>query len=85
MLPVDAEVQALQPHAHYRARDVRGDATLPDGTTKELIHIRDWDFFAGIGIFHGHRSSQNQRLAVPNLNDKHGNPAQEQGRRKHPG
>ena len=44
VLPVDVEVEAVQPHAHYRARDVRGDATLPDGTTKELIHIADWDF-----------------------------------------
>ena len=43
-LPVDVEVQALQPHAHYRAREVRGEATLPDGTTKPLIHIADWDF-----------------------------------------
>ena len=44
VLPVDVEVEALQPHAHYRARDVRGDAKLPDGTTRELIHIADWDF-----------------------------------------
>jgi Flp pilus assembly protein TadD/mono/diheme cytochrome c family protein len=44
VLPVDVEVQALQPHAHYRAREVRGDATLPDGTTKRLLLIRDWDF-----------------------------------------
>ena len=44
VLPVDVEVEALQPHAHYRARDVRGEATLPDGRTRELIHIRDWDF-----------------------------------------
>ncbi len=44
VLPVDAEVRALQPHAHYRARDVRGVATLPDGTQRTLIHIRDWDF-----------------------------------------
>jgi len=44
VLPVDVEVEALQPHAHYRARDVRGDATLPDGRSRELIHIRDWDF-----------------------------------------
>ncbi len=43
-LPVDAEVLALQPHAHYRARDVRGEATLPDGTKRTLIHIGDWDF-----------------------------------------
>ncbi|PYR23439.1 MAG: hypothetical protein DMF98_18485, partial [Acidobacteria bacterium] len=44
VLPVDAEVQAVQPHAHYRAREVRGIATLPDGTTRWLIFIKDWDF-----------------------------------------
>jgi tetratricopeptide (TPR) repeat protein len=44
VLPVDVEVQAVQPHAHYRARQVKGVATLPDGTTKPLIYIRDWDF-----------------------------------------
>jgi len=43
-LPVEAEVEAVQPHAHYRARDVRGLATLPDGTTRRLIDIADWDF-----------------------------------------
>ena len=44
VLPVDVEVQAVQPHAHYRAREVRGIATLPDGTTRWLIYITDWDF-----------------------------------------
>src|SRR5206468_2044711 len=43
-LPVDVEVQAVQPHAHYRARDITGVATLPDGTTRWLIYIKDWDF-----------------------------------------
>src|SRR5262249_22462703 len=43
-LPVDVDVQAVQPHAHYRAKDVQGTATLPDGTTRTLIHIKDWDF-----------------------------------------
>lgn len=43
-LPVDVEVQAVQPHAHYRAREIRGLATLPDGTTKWLVYIKDWDF-----------------------------------------
>ena len=43
VLPVDVEVQAVQPHAHYRAREVTGVATLPDGTTKWLIFIKDWD------------------------------------------
>jgi tetratricopeptide (TPR) repeat protein len=44
VLPVDVEVQAVQPHAHYRAHEVTGTATLPDGTTKTLIHIGNWDF-----------------------------------------
>ena len=44
VLPVDVEVHAVQPHAHYRAREINGFATLPDGTTKGLIHIPDWDF-----------------------------------------
>jgi Flp pilus assembly protein TadD len=43
-LPVDVEVEAVQPHAHYRARDVRGFATLPDGSVRSLIAIADWDF-----------------------------------------
>jgi tetratricopeptide (TPR) repeat protein/mono/diheme cytochrome c family protein len=44
VLPVDVEVLAVQPHAHYRARAIKGAATLPDGTEKGLIYIRDWDF-----------------------------------------
>ena len=45
MLPVDVELHALQPHAHYRLRDVlAAAATLPDGTTRTLIQIADWDF-----------------------------------------
>lgn len=44
VLPVDVEVQAVQPHAHYRAREVRGTATLPDGTSKPLIYIKEWDY-----------------------------------------
>lgn len=43
-LPVDVELEAVQPHAHYRAREVRGEATLPDGSRRPLITIADWDF-----------------------------------------
>ncbi|HUP38855.1 MAG TPA: tetratricopeptide repeat protein [Vicinamibacterales bacterium] len=43
VLPVDVEVLAVQPHAHYLAREVTGTATLPDGTAQTLISIRDWD------------------------------------------
>jgi len=44
VLPVDVRVQAVQPHAHYRAREMMGVAQLPDGRVRPLIHIRDWDF-----------------------------------------
>ena len=43
VLPVDVEVLAVQPHAHYLAREVSGIATLPDGTSRTLIAIADWD------------------------------------------
>ena len=42
-LPVDVDVLAVYPHAHYLGKDLRGFATLPDGTKKWLIWIRDWD------------------------------------------
>lgn len=44
VLPVDVEVLAVQPHAHYRAHEVGGTATRPDGTTTPLIYIKDWDY-----------------------------------------
>jgi tetratricopeptide (TPR) repeat protein len=43
-LDVDVDAYAVQPHAHYLAREVRAFATLPDGTTRPLISIREWDF-----------------------------------------
>ncbi len=43
-LPVPVTVFSVQPHAHNLAREVRALATLPDGTTKWLIYIREWDF-----------------------------------------
>ena len=44
VLPADVDVLAVYPHAHYLAREMRGFATLPDGTTTGLIWIKDWDF-----------------------------------------
>lgn len=43
-LPVDVFVLSSLPHAHYLARDVRGWADLPDGTSREILHIPNWDF-----------------------------------------
>lgn len=44
VLPVDAELRAIQPHAHYRARSVEVWATEPGGVRRPLLRIRDWDF-----------------------------------------
>ncbi len=44
VLPVDVEVHAIQPHAHYRARRVLVRATRPDGSRVTLIRIERWDF-----------------------------------------
>lgn len=43
-LPVDASVQALQAHSHYRARSVTAVAVLPDGERRSLLTIPRWDF-----------------------------------------
>ena len=43
-LPVDVDVLAVQPHAHYLAREIKGIATLPGGSTRWMMHITDWDF-----------------------------------------
>jgi len=43
VLPVDVDLLAVYPHAHYLGKEVRGSATLPDGTLTWLIHIKDWD------------------------------------------
>jgi hypothetical protein len=43
-LPVDVDILAIQPHAHYRAKEIVGTATFPDGRVRRVMHIRDWDF-----------------------------------------
>ncbi|MBI1369600.1 MAG: hypothetical protein GC162_13215 [Planctomycetes bacterium] len=43
-LPVDVKVIGLTPHAHQVCRDMKVLADMPDGTTKTVIHIPDWDF-----------------------------------------
>ncbi len=42
-MPVDVDVLAVYPHAHYLGKLLEGYATLPDGTRKWLIRIPDWD------------------------------------------
>jgi tetratricopeptide (TPR) repeat protein len=43
VLPVDVSVVSIYPHAHYLAEEMRGTATLPDGTVKPLLWIKQWD------------------------------------------
>lgn len=44
VLPVDVDVLAVQPHAHNLARRMEAAALLPDGSTRPLLAIADWDF-----------------------------------------
>jgi Flp pilus assembly protein TadD len=42
-LPIDVELLAIYPHAHYLGKDIQAFATLPDGTKETLIHIPHWN------------------------------------------
>jgi Tfp pilus assembly protein PilF/mono/diheme cytochrome c family protein len=42
-LPVDVDLLAIYPHAHYVGKDIQAFATLPDGTKRTLIHIPHWN------------------------------------------
>ncbi len=42
-LPIDVDLMAIYPHAHYLANDMQAFAVLPDGTKKALIHIPHWN------------------------------------------
>ena len=43
-LPVDVTLLSVYPHAHYLGKEMRVDATRPEGTTMSLLHIKRWDF-----------------------------------------
>jgi tetratricopeptide (TPR) repeat protein/mono/diheme cytochrome c family protein len=42
-LPTDVNLLAIYPHAHYLGKDLEAIATFPDGTKKDLIHIKHWN------------------------------------------
>ena len=42
-VPVDLEVLAVYPHAHYLGKLLEGWAILPNGTRKWLVRIPDWN------------------------------------------
>jgi Flp pilus assembly protein TadD len=49
--PVDLDVLAIYPHAHYLGHVLEGYATLPGGQRKWLIRIPDWDV-SWQGVYH---------------------------------
>lgn len=44
VIPVDVKAFGVGAHAHYLAKTMKMTATLPDGNTKTLLSIGDWDF-----------------------------------------
>jgi Flp pilus assembly protein TadD len=42
-LPLDVDVLAVYPHAHYLGKLLEAYATLPDGSRRWLIRIPEWD------------------------------------------
>ena len=40
----DVEAIGIIPHAHFLGKEVKATATLPDGTVKPLLWIRNWNF-----------------------------------------
>lgn len=43
-LPADMHVLSVMAHAHYLGKEVKATATLPDGSTRPMLWIQDWDF-----------------------------------------
>jgi hypothetical protein len=43
-IPVDVDVIAIHPHAHYVCREMYGYAVLPGGARRTLIRLPEWNF-----------------------------------------
>jgi Flp pilus assembly protein TadD len=43
-LPVQVDLLSLYPHAHFLGREMSIQAILPDGHTRSLLHIPQWNF-----------------------------------------
>jgi tetratricopeptide (TPR) repeat protein len=56
-MPVDVDLLAIYPHAHYLGKDLLATAFFPDGSKHTLIHIPRWDlnwqavFYYGDAVF----------------------------------
>jgi hypothetical protein len=44
VLPVDIDVLAVYPHAHFLGREIQAYAIRPDGVKEWLVWIKRWDF-----------------------------------------
>ena len=44
VLPVDADLLSVYPHAHFLGKEMHVRAVLPDGTDRRLLHIPRWSF-----------------------------------------
>jgi hypothetical protein len=42
--PQDSTILSVTPHMHYRGKDFKYTATFPDGTSKELLKVSNYDF-----------------------------------------
>ena len=42
-MPVDVDLLAIYPHAHYLGKELAATASFPDGSRKTLINIPRWD------------------------------------------
>jgi tetratricopeptide (TPR) repeat protein len=45
LLPADVEAIGIYPHAHFLCREMQAFATLPDGSRRWLLWIKNWDFY----------------------------------------
>ena len=43
-LPRDVVAVGISPHMHWLGREMKVEAHLPDGSTRHLLWIKDWDF-----------------------------------------
>lgn len=44
MVRADMQILSVMAHAHYLGKEFKATATLPDGSTRPLLWIKDWDF-----------------------------------------
>jgi hypothetical protein len=43
-LPLPVRVLTIMPHMHLLGKEMRVTATLPDGTRKDMVWIKEWDY-----------------------------------------